>query len=183
MRAESVAGLHHAFRNWTDRVNNYAVGDVEGNFGYLHEGLIPVRGEANGWRAVPGWSGDHEWDGYIPHDELPKAINPECGYTVTCNQRVAAHDYPYYVGLNFSHDFRAPPRAVAPARPAARGRRHRRHGGHPRRHDLQSRPRLPRGAGFRRRAGGPRRRGRGCSHGLGRPAPTATRRRPPFTRR
>ena len=107
MRAESVAGLHHAFRNWTDRVNNYAVGDVEGNFGYLHEGLIPVRGEANGWRAVAGWSGDHEWDGYIPHDELPKAINPECGYTVTCNQRVAGHDYPYYVGLNFSHDFRA----------------------------------------------------------------------------
>ncbi len=107
MRAESVAGLHRAFRNWNDRVNNYAVADMEGNFGYLHEGLIPVRGEANGWRAVPGWSGDHEWDGYIPHDELPKAINPECGYTVTCNQRVAGHDYPYYVGLNFSHDFRA----------------------------------------------------------------------------
>ena len=107
MRAGSVDELHHAFRNWNDRVNNYAVGDVDGNFGYLHEGRIPIRGEANGWRAVPGWKGEHEWDGYIPHDELPKATNPACGYAVTCNQRVAGHDYPYYVGLNFSHDFRA----------------------------------------------------------------------------
>ena len=107
MRSRSVMGLHEAFRKWTDRVNNYAVADVHGDFGYLHEGKIPIRPEANGWRAVPGWTGDHEWRGTIPHDELPKAVNPECGYVVTCNQRVADHDYPYYVGLTFSPEHRA----------------------------------------------------------------------------
>ncbi len=107
MKSRSVAELHEAFRHWTDRVNNYAVADVGGNFGYIHAGKIPVRGEANGWRAVPGWTGEYEWNGYIPHDELPKAINPETGYAVTCNQRVAGHDYPYYVGLCFTPEHRA----------------------------------------------------------------------------
>jgi penicillin amidase len=109
MSCRSVDGLHLAFAKWTDRVNNYAVADVDGNFGYLHEGRIPVRGEANGWRAVAGWKteGDYEWKGYIPHDELPKTINPECGYAVTCNQRVADEAYPYYVGLTFYAGFRA----------------------------------------------------------------------------
>ena len=107
MKSRSVAELHEAFRGWTDRVNNYAVADVDGNFGYIHAGKIPVRGEANGWRAVPGWTGEYEWDGYIPHDDLPKAFNPETGYAVTCNQRVAGHDYPYYVGLCFTPEHRA----------------------------------------------------------------------------
>lgn len=107
MRSRSVDELHEALRNWTDRVNNYAVADVHGNFGYLHAGKIPIRSEANGWRAVPGWTGEHEWTGYIPHEELPKALNPGTGYVVTCNQRVTDHDYPYYVGFSFYGDDRA----------------------------------------------------------------------------
>ena len=55
---------------------------------------------------VPGWSGEHEWQGYIPHAELPKAIDPATGYAITCNQRVTGSDYPYYVGLIFSPDYR-----------------------------------------------------------------------------
>ena len=107
MRSRSVEELRQAFGKWTDRVNNHAVADVHGSFGYLHVGRIPIRGEANGWTPVPGWSGEYEWAGYIPHGELPRAINPETGYAVTCNQRVAGPDYPYYVGLYFNSDHRA----------------------------------------------------------------------------
>ncbi len=107
MQATSVAALHHALRNWTDRVNNYAVADTQGHFGYLHAGKIPLRPQANGWSAVPGWTGEHEWNGYIPHNELPCTIDPDVGYAVSCNQRVTGHEYPYYVGLYFSPDFRA----------------------------------------------------------------------------
>ncbi len=107
MRAHSVAELDQAFSRWTDRVNNYAVADTQGHFGYLHAGKIPIRGEANGWCAVPGWTGEHEWRGYIPHAELPHALDPEIGYAVTCNQRVAGAEYPYYVGLLFAPQHRA----------------------------------------------------------------------------
>lgn len=107
MRARSVAELDQALSRWTDRVNNYAVADTQGHFGYLHAGLIPIRGEANGWAAVPGWTGEYEWQGYIPHAELPRALDPETGYAVTCNQRVAGAGYPYYVGLIFAAQHRA----------------------------------------------------------------------------
>ena len=53
MRSRSVEDLHQAFARWNDRVNNYAVADVHGCFGYLHEGRIPVREAANGWLRRP----------------------------------------------------------------------------------------------------------------------------------
>ena len=108
MQAGSVEELHTAFAEWTDRVNNYAVADTQGHFGYLHEGRIPVRDEANGWAAMPGWTGEFDWvQGTIPHAELPRAIDPEGGWAVTCNQRVAGADYPYYVGLYMAPEHRA----------------------------------------------------------------------------
>jgi penicillin amidase len=107
MCSRSVDELHEALEHWTDRVNNYAVADVHGNFGYLHAGKVPIRPESNGWCAVPGWTGEYDWAGAIPHDELPKTVNPESGYVVTCNQRVTGHDYPYYVGIAFAPDHRA----------------------------------------------------------------------------
>ena len=107
MHADSIETLHHAFRNWTDRINNYAVADTGEHFGYLHEGRIPVRSDANGWSVVPGWQAAHAWTGMIPHDELPKAVDPDTGWAVTCNQRVAGAEYPYYVGLVFPSDHRA----------------------------------------------------------------------------
>lgn len=108
MKARSVAQLHAAFAQWTDRVNNYAVADTSGHFGYLHEGRIPIREPAAGWAAVRGWTGQHEWEaGDIPPDELPRALDPACGWAVTCNQRVAGHEYPHYVGLYMGSDHRA----------------------------------------------------------------------------
>jgi penicillin G amidase len=108
MQARSVAELHTAFSTWTDRINNYAVADTNGHFGYLHEGRIPVRAETNGWAAVPGWTGAHEWDrGMIPHDELPVSVDPDSGWAVTCNQRVTGAEYPYYVGLYMAPEHRA----------------------------------------------------------------------------
>lgn len=107
MRSKSVNELHEALRNWTDRVNNYAVADVHGNFGYLLAGRVPIRTEANGLCAVPGWTGEQEWSGYIPYEELPKAINPQAGYVVSCNQRVTGPDYPYYLGLYWISEYRA----------------------------------------------------------------------------
>ena len=107
MLARSVEELDRALEQWTDRVNNYAVVDVDGHFGYLHAGKIPIRPQGNGWCAVPGWTGQNEWRGYIPHAELPRALDPQTGYAITCNQRVAGHDYPYYVGLYFTPEYRA----------------------------------------------------------------------------
>jgi penicillin amidase len=108
MKSTSVSSLHDSLAEWTDRVNNYAVADIDGHFGYLHEGRVPVRDAGNGWGAVAGWTGEHDWkQGTIPREDLPRCVDPDVGWAVTCNQRVADATYPYYVGLHAAPDHRA----------------------------------------------------------------------------
>jgi penicillin amidase len=38
---------------------------------------------------------------------MPKAVNPEEGYIVTCNNRPVGNDYPYYISTDFTPGFRA----------------------------------------------------------------------------
>ena len=107
MKSRSADDLEKAFDTWTDRVNNYPFADVHGNFGYLFKGRIAIRGSENGWGPVPGWTGEHEWQGYIPNDELPRSKNPNTGWVVTCNQRVVGHDYKHYLTNLYGTDYRA----------------------------------------------------------------------------
>ncbi len=107
MRARSAAAIDASMKEWVDPVNNFLFADVEGNIGYLTRGRVPIRSRANGWLPVPGWTGQHEWEGYIPFEEMPRSHNPQTNYIVTANQRVVDHDYPYYVGLDHAPEFRA----------------------------------------------------------------------------
>ena len=56
---------------------------------------------------VPGWTGDHEWDGWIPPEELPWSKDPGRGFLATANNRVHDDAYPHLIG----HDFHTPYRA------------------------------------------------------------------------
>ena len=94
-------------RDWVDPVNNFLFADVDGNIGYLTRGRVPIRSHGNGWLPVPGWTGEHEWEGCIPFEEMPRSHNPEANYIVTANQRVAGSDYPYYISLDSAPEFRA----------------------------------------------------------------------------
>jgi penicillin amidase len=107
LHASSADELEEALRNWNEPVNNYVYADVRGEFGYRLRGRIPVRHESNRWRPVPGWEDTYEWRGDIPFDEMPHARNPDTGYVVTCNQRVAPADYPHYIGMDFAPEYRA----------------------------------------------------------------------------
>ena len=107
MKCKNADEFEQALSGWTDRVNNYPYADIHGNFGYALKGRIPIRDEINGWGPVEGWSGEHEWKGYIPDEDLPRSRNPETGWAVTCNQRVVGDDYPYFLTTTFGPDYRA----------------------------------------------------------------------------
>ena len=94
-------------RAWVDPGNNLVMADVDGNIGYLLRGQLPLRGEANGWLPVPGWTGEHEWHGQIPFEEMPRSHNPAAGYIVTANNRIVGDDYPYYLALDYAPPYRA----------------------------------------------------------------------------
>jgi penicillin amidase len=87
--------------------SNFVYADVDGNIGYHAAGFLPKRHGFTGDAPVDGSSGDFEWDGFIPFDELPSAFNPPSGVIVTANQNPFPAAYPYQVGGNFATAYRA----------------------------------------------------------------------------
>ena len=92
---------------WTDRTNNYPYADVNGNFGYKFGGLVPMRSQQHGFGPAAGWTGENEWTGFIPREDLPRMRNPEAGWVVTCNQRVVDESYPYFMAIAYAPEHRA----------------------------------------------------------------------------
>jgi penicillin amidase len=102
-----------AMELWAVPSQNFVYADKEGNIGYQMPGLVPVRAEGHtGLLPVPGWTGEYEWQGYIPFDELPTLLNPSTHLIVTANNKVVSDDYPHYLGSDFAVGHRAE-RAIA----------------------------------------------------------------------
>jgi penicillin amidase len=93
---------------WDGPNINFVYADVDGNIGYQAAGRIPLRAPSDqGIIPVPGWTGEYEWQGYIPFDGLPHSINPAGGFVVTANQKPVPDDYPYRMGYEWADPFRA----------------------------------------------------------------------------
>ena len=105
--AQNADEIDESMRDWVDPCNNFVFADVHGDIGYLNRGQVPIRSMANAWLPVPGWSGEHEWEGVIPFEDLARIRNPEDGLIVTANNRIVGDDYPYYISLSFAPDHRA----------------------------------------------------------------------------
>ena len=87
---------------------NIVYADRKGNIGYYTTGRIPLRANpGDGALPMPGWTGEHEWRGYVPFRENPHLFNPECGYIVEANNKTAPDDYPYYISRYFVAKYRA----------------------------------------------------------------------------
>ncbi len=96
-----------ALRDWDVPPQNLIYGDKKGNIGYVMAGAIPIRARGQALLPSPGWSGEYEWTGFIPFDELPQTYNPERHFIVTANNRVVDDDYPYYITNEWLNGYRA----------------------------------------------------------------------------
>jgi penicillin G amidase len=86
---------------------NFVYADVEGNIGYQATGMLPIRKNFDGDVPLDGASGDYEWDGFIPFDQLPASYNPARGWIVTANQNPFPENYPFRVSGEFGSPYRA----------------------------------------------------------------------------
>jgi len=55
---------------------------------------------------VPGWTGEHEWNGFIPFEELPRSVNPPTHFIATANNRIVDDRYPYYISCDTATPYR-----------------------------------------------------------------------------
>jgi penicillin amidase len=86
---------------------NVTYADVDDNIGHWVTGVVPIRAKGNGTVPVPGWSGEYEWVGEVPFEEMPHALNPESGYLVTCNHKIIDDGYPHFLGSVWMNGYRA----------------------------------------------------------------------------
>jgi penicillin amidase len=87
---------------------NFVYADTAGNIGYHATGRNPIRRKGCGGDVpADGASGECEWDGIIPFDELPNFFNPARGAVVTANQNPFPEDYAYPVNGHFAPPYRA----------------------------------------------------------------------------
>ena len=106
-RATDWEEFRTALRDWDLPPQNFVYADQQGNIGYIMAGAIPIRNKGQALLPSPGWTGDYEWTGYIPFDELPQTYNPEQHFIATANNRVVDDNYPYYITHEWSNGYRA----------------------------------------------------------------------------
>ncbi len=107
----------NAAQNWDEFKNsickvkiaalNAVYADVHGNFGYWTTGTVPIRAKGDGLTPAPGYTGEYEWVGEVPFQDMPHALNPEKGWIVSANNRIIPEDYPYYLGSIWVNGYRA----------------------------------------------------------------------------
>jgi len=98
--------FREALRQWPAPAQNFVYADVEGNIGYQMAGLVPLRAKGQGLVPSPGWTGEYDWKGFIPFDELPSVLNPPTHYVATANNKIVDDDYAYFLGAEYLDRYR-----------------------------------------------------------------------------
>ena len=106
-RATDVASFVAAALLYQGAQQNMAVADRHGTIGMVSPGLVPIRRSGDGRMPVPGWSGQHDWLGTIPPDELPRQIDPADGVLVNANNQLVADGYPHLLTADWEPPYRA----------------------------------------------------------------------------
>jgi penicillin G amidase len=104
---ESGPELEEVLAAHSTPVSNLVWADRHGNIGYRTVGKIPLRRGDCPDLPKPGWTGEFEWEGVVPYDEMPRARDPDCGYLISANNQVAPAGYPHHISSDFLDGYRA----------------------------------------------------------------------------
>jgi penicillin amidase len=88
MDCRSVADVMRNVRHTKLVGLNFLAADVQGNIAWQSTGAVPIRKGYSGRLPADGSSGTMGWNGFLPVEEMPAALNPPEGVIVNCNNRV-----------------------------------------------------------------------------------------------
>jgi penicillin amidase len=94
-----------ALATWCWPTQNVVYSDDQGHIAYQAIGRVPMR--PAGLRGVPIQDAAHEWQGYMPFDSMPSAVDPPAGLLATANSRVTTERSPYPLSLEWVDPYRA----------------------------------------------------------------------------
>lgn len=106
-RAANYEEFHEALSYWDTAAQNVVYADREGNIAYQATGRYPIREGWDGTLPIAGWTGEFEWDHWIPYAEMPVILNPDEGFIVTANNAVVDDGFPYTLTTRWASGDRA----------------------------------------------------------------------------
>ena len=86
---------------------NLTYADTEGNIGWRPGVKIPIREGAEALLPFDGTTSKHDWQGYVPFEEMPFLFNPEKGYISNGNNKTIDSSYPHYISRYWADPSRA----------------------------------------------------------------------------
>jgi penicillin amidase len=93
-----------ALGKWCWPTQNVVYSDDQGHIAYQAIGRVPIR--PAGLQGMPIRDAAHEWQGYIPFDQMPSAADPPSGFLATANSRVTTEKSPYPLALEWVDPYR-----------------------------------------------------------------------------
>ncbi len=106
-RASDWPSFRTALNNWHVPPQNFVYADIDGHIGYALGGDIPVRAKGDGRLPVPGWTGEYEWIGVVPHAELPHMLDPHEGFAISANNQIVSDAFPHTIAGEYLNGYRA----------------------------------------------------------------------------
>ncbi|MFI5001967.1 MAG: penicillin acylase family protein [Reyranellales bacterium] len=95
-----------AARKVVSPMQNIVYADTSGNIGLVAPARVPIRRKGDGSMPQPGWTGEYDWAGFVPFDELPRVYNPASGIIVNANARLVPDDYRHFISRDWAEPYR-----------------------------------------------------------------------------
>ena len=81
---EFLAGV----RRFSAPSQNFVYADIDGHIGYAMSGRLPIRRGGDGGTPSRGWTGEQDWVGSVPPEQMPAVLDPPAGQIVTANAEI-----------------------------------------------------------------------------------------------
>jgi penicillin amidase len=105
-RAKNWSEFRAALARYKVPAENMVYADTSGNIGFAVAGLTPIRTNSSGLLPVPG-SGEYDWSGYLPAEQLPAVFNPASRFVATANNDIRPPGYPHLLTHEWAPPYRA----------------------------------------------------------------------------
>ncbi|WP_181307203.1 penicillin acylase family protein [Rufibacter sp. XAAS-G3-1] len=101
-RAKNYPEFRQALTTWAAPAFNFVYADTQ-NIALVSNGQFPLKWPGQGKFLLDGSNPAHDWQGWVPMNQVPQVLNPQRGYVSSANQTPASpKDYPYYLGSSFA---------------------------------------------------------------------------------
>lgn len=100
-RAKNYDDYLEAIKLFNTPGQNFVFASKTGDIAIWQQGKFPARWYGQGMYMMPGTDSSYQWQGFIPQNENPHAMNPDTGFLQSANQRPVDSTYPYFIPGNY----------------------------------------------------------------------------------